>query len=264
MDRLWSQSQHISTTSETRSIPAPFRWKRDNIDWSIVTCCRLQHIYVTDAVKSVSVMEGDSLTLNPDVTEVQKYLLIQWTFGSTRIAEFNRLTQTSSSYDSRFTDRLTLDQTGSLTTTNIRTTDSGLYKLTIVGEETKYKSFNVTVNESPLSTSSPERSSSSNRVSSSFVVNHSTFIQTENNNNTELHKPSSDLIHCCSFTEAVIRLALSALVGVATVAVLVYDIRSTRRKLIRTELFKHYHQTSVQSDHQYELCRTFSSGYVET
>ncbi|XP_073793339.1 uncharacterized protein isoform X2 [Danio rerio] len=33
---------------------------------------------------------------------------------------------------------------------------------------------------------------------------------------------------CCGFTEAVIRLALSALVGVATVAVLVYDISSRR------------------------------------
>ncbi|KAI7789605.1 carcinoembryonic antigen-related cell adhesion molecule 3-like [Triplophysa rosa] len=31
---------------------------------------------------------------------------------------------------------------------------------------------------------------------------------------------------CCGFTEAVIRLVISALVGVATVAVLVYDIRS--------------------------------------
>ncbi len=37
---------------------------------------------------------------------------------------------------------------------------------------------------------------------------------------------SKDHIHCCGVTEAVIRLALSALVGVAAVAVLVYDIRS--------------------------------------
>ncbi|XP_026111934.1 uncharacterized protein LOC113090034 [Carassius auratus] len=33
-------------------------------------------------------------------------------------------------------------------------------------------------------------------------------------------------VHCCGFTEAVIRLVLSALVGVATVIILVYDIRS--------------------------------------
>ncbi len=33
--------------------------------------------------------------------------------------------------------------------------------------------------------------------------------------------------HCCNSSEAVIRLVLSALVGVATVAFLVYDVRST-------------------------------------
>ncbi|ROJ88227.1 hypothetical protein DPX16_0395 [Anabarilius grahami] len=37
-----------------------------------------------------------------------------------------------------------------------------------------------------------------------------------------------DSSHSCGFTEAVIRLVISALVGVATVAVLVYDFRSER------------------------------------
>uniref|UniRef100_A0A8C1L0Z5 Uncharacterized protein n=1 Tax=Cyprinus carpio TaxID=7962 RepID=A0A8C1L0Z5_CYPCA len=40
-----------------------------------------------------------------------------------------------------------------------------------------------------------------------------------------------DSVHCCGSTEAVIRLVLSALVGVATVIVLVYDIRSRRAEL---------------------------------
>ncbi|XP_077081770.1 uncharacterized protein LOC143735467 isoform X2 [Siphateles boraxobius] len=213
--------------------------------------CRL--VDVTDAVKSVSVMEGDSVTLNTDVTETQQYLMIQWTFGSTRIAEVNRLTQTSSTYDERFRDRLNLDQTGSLTITNIRSTDSGLYQLTIVSGETKYTSFTVTVNE---------RSSSSNCVTSIFVVNNSTVNQTENDNITELHQPSSDHIHCCGFNEAVIRLALSALVGVATVAVLVNDIRSTRSELIREEETRHHCQTpGVKSDQQCEMSRMFSSRY---
>ncbi|XP_077081804.1 uncharacterized protein LOC143735487 [Siphateles boraxobius] len=199
-------------------------------------------------------MEGDSVTLNTDVTETQQYLMIQWTFGSTRIAEVNRLTQTSSTYDERFRDRLNLDQTGSLTITNIRSTDSGLYQLTIVSGETKYTSFTVTVNE---------RSSSSNCVTSSFVVNNSTVNKTEDANITELHQPSSDHIHCCGFTEAVIRLALSALVGVATVAVLVYDIRSTRSELIREEETRHHCQTpGVKSDQQCEMSRMFISRCV--
>ncbi len=102
----------------------------------------------TDEMKSVSVMKGESVTLNTDVTEAQKYLFIQWKFGSTRIAEVSRLTQTNSIYDGpdgRFRDRLKLDQTGSLTITNITTTDSGLYQLTVVSRETIYVSYNVTV-----------------------------------------------------------------------------------------------------------------------
>ncbi|XDV22778.1 hypothetical protein PO909_027597 [Leuciscus waleckii] len=37
-----------------------------------------------------------------------------------------------------------------------------------------------------------------------------------------------DSVHCCGPTEAVIRLVLSALVGVATVIIVVYEIRSRR------------------------------------
>ncbi|XP_059424992.1 major histocompatibility complex class I-related gene protein-like [Carassius carassius] len=40
-------------------------------------------------------------------------------------------------------------------------------------------------------------------------------------------KSSTKAVHCCGFTEAVIRLVLSALVGVATVILLVYGIRSS-------------------------------------
>uniref|UniRef100_A0A8C1XTM4 Immunoglobulin domain-containing protein n=1 Tax=Cyprinus carpio TaxID=7962 RepID=A0A8C1XTM4_CYPCA len=234
--------------------------------FALFCLCLCPLVDVMDAVRRISVMKGDSVTLNADVTEVQKYLLIQWMFGSTRIAEFNRLTQTISIYDSadgRFKDRLKLDLIGSLTITNTRTTDSGLYKLIIVSEETIYKSFNLTVYETPQNSTSSESSSASNPVTSSSVVNKSTVNQTENNNSTDLHQPSSDNIHCCSFTEAVIRLVLSALVGVATVAVLVYDIRSTRSELIRTEETKHYHQTHVKSDQQYELSRRMSSVYVQ-
>ncbi|XDV22866.1 hypothetical protein PO909_027650 [Leuciscus waleckii] len=38
----------------------------------------------------------------------------------------------------------------------------------------------------------------------------------------------NDSVHCCGPTEAVIRLVLSALVGVATVIIVVYEIRSRR------------------------------------
>ncbi|XP_059359757.1 uncharacterized protein LOC132097799 [Carassius carassius] len=208
-------------------------------------------------------MEGDSVTLNTDLSEVQKYLLIQWMFGSTRIAEVESVSQTNSTYDGpdeRFRDRLKLDQqTGSLTITNTRTTDSGLYKVTVISinsKDTSYMRFNLTVYESPQCTSSPESSSRSNFLS--LTVN-----QTEDANITELHQPCSAYFHCCGFIEPVIRLVISALVGVAAVAFIVYDIRSTRRELNRMEETRYHRQIhGVKPDQQYKMSRSISSRYV--
>uniref|UniRef100_A0A8C1PFL0 SLAM family member 5-like n=1 Tax=Cyprinus carpio TaxID=7962 RepID=A0A8C1PFL0_CYPCA len=104
----------------------------------------------TDEVKSVSVTEGDSVTLNTDVTEVQRDDLILWMFGpkETRIAEIYK--QNIDMYDNNetFGDRLQMDsQTGSLTIRNIRSAyHTGLYKLTIISNKaTSYKRFSVTV-----------------------------------------------------------------------------------------------------------------------
>ncbi|XP_056304440.1 uncharacterized protein LOC130216570 [Danio aesculapii] len=97
---------------------------------------------VTDKSQFVSVIEGDSVTLYADPTEIQKADLILWTFGpdSTRIAQFNRMDNKISLYeeilDGKFRDRLKLDsKTGSLTITNTKTTDSGLYKLELIGRK---------------------------------------------------------------------------------------------------------------------------------
>ncbi|XP_016326150.1 SLAM family member 5-like isoform X2 [Sinocyclocheilus anshuiensis] len=103
----------------------------------------------TDEVK-LSVMEGDSVTLNTDVTEVQKNDLILWLFqinnSDTRIAEIHK--QVFDMYESNktFGDRLHMDsRTGALTIRNIRTEHSGLYKLTIIKGGVTYKSFSVAV-----------------------------------------------------------------------------------------------------------------------
>ncbi|XP_056303273.1 CD48 antigen [Danio aesculapii] len=102
----------------------------------------------TDEVKSVTVTEGDSVTLNTDVTEIQKTDQILWMFGpqETRIAEIYR--QNIDMFDSSeiFEDRLKIDsQTGSLTITDIRNEHSGLYKLNIISKIKLYKRFNVAV-----------------------------------------------------------------------------------------------------------------------
>ncbi|KAL1251618.1 hypothetical protein QQF64_019414, partial [Cirrhinus molitorella] len=103
----------------------------------------------TDEVKSVSVTEGDSVTLNTDVTEVQRDDQILWMFGpkETRIAEIYKQIIDMFSSNKTFGDRLQLDSfTGSLTIRNIRTTDSGLYKQQIRSNRgNSDKTFNVTV-----------------------------------------------------------------------------------------------------------------------
>ncbi|XDV22765.1 hypothetical protein PO909_027591 [Leuciscus waleckii] len=101
------------------------------------------------AVKLVSVMEGDSVSLNSDLTEMKDDDVIQWRFGdeNTVIAEINvtayRITVYDDVLDGRFRDRLKLDnQTGSLIITNITTEHDGGYQLQI---NSAIKSFDLYV-----------------------------------------------------------------------------------------------------------------------
>ncbi|KAK7126541.1 hypothetical protein R3I94_017888 [Phoxinus phoxinus] len=60
--------------------------------------------------------------------------------------EENQITLIHGSVNERFRDRLKLDEeTGSLTITNTRTTDSGLYKVIIKNDGTQLNIFNITV-----------------------------------------------------------------------------------------------------------------------
>ncbi|XP_056109089.1 uncharacterized protein LOC130086893 [Rhinichthys klamathensis goyatoka] len=102
---------------------------------------------------TLSVMEGESVSLNSSLTEIQKDDLMQWMFGDSQIAEIYKA-------DDRFStshgphDRLKLDhQTGSLTITNTRFTDSGLYELKISSSRrTIHRRITVTVTDPGLST----------------------------------------------------------------------------------------------------------------
>ncbi|XP_056109110.1 SLAM family member 5-like [Rhinichthys klamathensis goyatoka] len=240
----------------------------------------------TDAVKSVSVMEGDSVSLNSDLTEMMGEDVILWRFGdeNTLIAEIDVLDDSMTVYDDdpdgRFRDRLKLDhQTGSLTITHTTTEHTGVYLLEIIRNLSKI--FNLTVYSRlpvPVIISDSSHCSSSSSSSNCSLVCSSVLsvcdatlswyagmsvlssisvcdlsislslpleveYQDKNTYSCVLNNPISNQtthldintlchtcaeVHCCGSTEAVIRLVLSAVVGVAAVILLVYDIRSTR------------------------------------
>ncbi|XP_050951407.1 titin isoform X3 [Labeo rohita] len=108
---------------------------------------------------SVSVMEGDSVTLHTGV-ETNQRDVVRWYFNDFLIAQITGYrkkictgVQCQHQNNWRLEDRLTLDhQTGSLTITNIRTTDSGVYELKIVSRTRiiSENSFNVTVHDVPV------------------------------------------------------------------------------------------------------------------
>uniref|UniRef100_A0A8C1QT63 Ig-like domain-containing protein n=1 Tax=Cyprinus carpio TaxID=7962 RepID=A0A8C1QT63_CYPCA len=102
-----------------------------------------------DGLNPVSVMEGDSVTLNSGLTEMMDDDVIQWRFGYNKIliAEIDVLADSMTVYDNgtdeRFRDRLKLDnQTGSLTITDITTEHTGHYQLQI---NSVIKNFSLTV-----------------------------------------------------------------------------------------------------------------------
>jgi len=104
----------------------------------------------TDEDKTVSVKEGESVTLMTDA-EIQIDDHIQWMFGTQEkpIAEIRGETREISYHgaDGRFRDRLKLDEkTGSLIITHTTTEHIGVYNLQINSSRgTSYQIFIVTV-----------------------------------------------------------------------------------------------------------------------
>ncbi|XP_056614412.1 uncharacterized protein LOC130429714 [Triplophysa dalaica] len=132
-----------------------------------------------DVVKSVSVMEGDYVTLHTDLAKNQTDITITWSFGleATRIADILKRDQMNHffvSKDGTFRDHLQLDnQTGSLTITNIRTEHTGLYKLFISRDKVSFFVFNVTVHARlsvPVIITNSSQCSSSSKRSSKCVL----------------------------------------------------------------------------------------------
>ncbi|XP_051741892.1 SLAM family member 5-like isoform X1 [Ctenopharyngodon idella] len=253
-------------------------------------CCSWNPVGVfgdIDAVKSVSVMEGDSVLLKPGVAELPRNKIL-WRFGDQRaliaLIDAGQISLFDGP-DGIFTDRLKLDhQTGSLTINNSRTSDSGPYEVNAKGGAgDQVREFNLTVysrlpvpaitRDSSQCSSSSSSSSNCSLVCSAVNVNHvalswykgnsllssisvsdlrssiSLHLEVENQDKNTyscvLNNPISNQtkhldinqlcqpcpeIYSCGFTEPVTRLVITALVGVAAVAFVVYDIRSRDAK----------------------------------
>uniref|UniRef100_A0A8C2PTU3 Ig-like domain-containing protein n=1 Tax=Cyprinus carpio TaxID=7962 RepID=A0A8C2PTU3_CYPCA len=253
--------------------------------------------YVCDA-EEISVTEGDSVTLNTELTEISENDRLSWEYkidmAATPVFEraFSGIRILSSYAFEIFEDGMKLDnQTGSLTIINITTKHAGIYTLSnwISERNLSTKAFRVSVyarlpvpvissNSSNCSSSSSSSSCSlvcsvvnvshvtlswykgnsllssisvsdlsislslpleveyQDKNSYSCVLNNPSSKQTQHLDITQLCHTCSDSEHCCGSTEAVIRLVLSALVGVATVILLVYDIRSRRAEQARAQI----------------------------
>uniref|UniRef100_A0A8C1SRY4 Ig-like domain-containing protein n=1 Tax=Cyprinus carpio TaxID=7962 RepID=A0A8C1SRY4_CYPCA len=126
--------------------------------------------------ESVSVMEGDSVTLNTDLTEIHQNEDILWYFGP-KMDLVAKIFSTYDVPDGRFRDRLKLDhQTGSLTITNTTIKHAGPYKVETEGVKYSSKMFSVSVyarlpvpNITRDCTSSSSSSSSSSQQNCSLV-----------------------------------------------------------------------------------------------
>ncbi|XP_056304459.1 uncharacterized protein LOC130216590 [Danio aesculapii] len=118
---------------------------------------KMVHLFVLFSVwhltgvfgESVSVTEGDSVTLHTGLTKLMGDDLIKWRFGAenTLITRINVMIKRLDIYDDvldgRFRDRLKVDhQTASLTITNITTEHAGVYKLQTTSLS---KNFSITV-----------------------------------------------------------------------------------------------------------------------
>ncbi|XP_042605187.1 carcinoembryonic antigen-related cell adhesion molecule 20-like [Cyprinus carpio] len=146
---------------------------------------------------SVSLMEGDSVTLHTGV-ETNQQEDIKWYFSGTRIAQINRdLSDICTDVQcnagtERFRDRLKLDhQTGSLTIMNITNTDSGDYKLKTFNNDSE-KIFSVSVTEVPAAELHEMKERESVTLDSG-VIKHTNDVMTWYFNETEITGDQSEI-----------------------------------------------------------------------
>ncbi|XP_058617627.1 transmembrane and immunoglobulin domain-containing protein 1-like [Onychostoma macrolepis] len=191
----------------------------------------------TDAVESVSVLEGDSVALDSGFTEMMDDDLILWRFGAenTLIAQINVMAGTSLPVPVISSNS---SQCSSSSSSSSSSSCSLLCSVVNVGHVTLswYKGnsllSSISVSDLSISLSLPLEVEYQDNNTYSCVLNNPISNQTRHLDISQLcHTCSEVHISCCDSAEAVIRLVVTALMGVAAAAavvLLVNDVRSTR------------------------------------
>ncbi|KAI7791218.1 carcinoembryonic antigen-related cell adhesion molecule 2-like isoform X1 [Triplophysa rosa] len=221
--------------------------------FEFVLCCLYFTGVFGDEVKSVSVMEGESLTLHTEDTEIKRHVEIMWKYGPREmlIAEVDRRVPSFSTYNGdheRFKDRLKLDyQTGDLTIRDIRQDHSGLYKVQVISNRVSHKKYNVIVYARlpvPVISRDSSQCSSSGSLSSKCVVLCSVMNVTHVS--LSWYKENS-LLSSISVSDLNIRLSLPLEVE--------YQDTNTYRCVINNPITNHtQHLNSTQLCHPSSAC----------
>ncbi|KAI7790849.1 hypothetical protein IRJ41_002806 [Triplophysa rosa] len=207
-----------------------------------------------DEVKSVSVMEGHSVTLHTH-TELHTHDVMEWMFGVQSpdeiIAEINREDNITSFINERLKNHVEIDaQTGSLIITNITTQHTGLYQLEIIRNTVENKHFNVTVYARlPVPVISRVSSQCSSSSSSSCCCVLCSVVNVSHDVSVSWYKGKS-LLSSISVSDLNIRLSLPLEVE--------YQDTNTYRCVVNNPITNH-----TQHLHITQLCHT-SEGTLES
>ncbi|XP_057181375.1 natural killer cell receptor 2B4-like [Triplophysa rosa] len=201
-----------------------------------------------DEVKSVSVMEGHSVTLHTD-TELHTHDVMEWMFGVQSpdeiIAEINREVNITSFINERLKNHVEIDaQTGSLIITNITTQHTGRYQLEIIRKPSVLiRHFNLTVYARlPVPVISRDSSQCSSSSSSSCCCVLCSVVNVSHDVSVSWYKGKS-LLSSISVSDLNIRLSLPLEVE--------YQDTNTYRCVVNNPITNH-----TQHLHITQLCHT--------
>ncbi|XDV24098.1 hypothetical protein PO909_028363 [Leuciscus waleckii] len=180
---------------------------------------------------SLSVLEGDSVTLNTGVTKQQRDKML-WYFNHILIAQINGHHNTSCLYDGedgRFRDRLEVDyETGSLTITNIRSEHAGRFEANFIQSKSSGTSQSLNQNSKCDSTKIIRKMSNIGDTIKIFIASVSNKSNKRwNEHESEQKCQGLSLVVVAGTAVAVLLVCVFAAVVVA--CVIYYRCRSSRK-----------------------------------